>query len=299
MIHSGPPKVPQKPAQAFLGAAEIDIVAQPGPQRRPNLARLFRVDFPWVQVKDAGCAQLVARLAQRRPSDGVWQQAEIAPARRRKIAAEQAHRRQRDLDEAGLRAERAPRRLRRAVEIVHDRIDTGTVAEPLFRQDRVRPAALHSDRKGRRAIACHRDAADILQQCFAAPDVVAEFFGRLPVDAVMVRAMTSQFVAFGNDPPHQLGMPLGDPAEHEKRAADAGLGENIQQAVRVPSDPARKRVPIAAIDDPGERLDLEIILDVHREGVPTMHYGVQGVSGTVLAENVSGKAGDRARRGSR
>ena len=87
--------------------------------------------------------------------------------------------------------------------------------------------------------------------------------------------MTGQLVAFGDDPAHQLRMPLGDPAKRKKCGAHAGLGENIEKTVRVPRDPAGKDVPIAAINDPGERLDLKIILDVHGEGVLAMHCGVQ------------------------
>ena len=153
----------------------------------------------------------------------------------------------------------------------------------------MRPTALGPDRKGRRAIAGHRRAADILQQRLAAPDVVAEFRGRLLVNAIMVRAVAGQFVPIGDDAPHQLGMALGDPAEHEKRAADAGGGENIEEPVGVPDDPTRQGVPIAAIDDPGERLDLKIVLDVHREGVLTMHCGaLNGVWGAAARQSVGG-----------
>ena len=94
----------------------------------------------------------------------------------------------------GTGEKRGPRRLGRAVEIVLYRVDAGAVEVALFRQDRVGPFAAAADREGRSAIAADRHAAEVFENPLAAPHVVAKFFGRLAICALMAGAVASQLV---------------------------------------------------------------------------------------------------------
>ena len=113
--------------------------------------------------------------------------------------------------------------------------------------------AFAPDREGRRAIAAHRRAADILQQRFAAPDVVAEFRGRLLVERDMVRAVAGQFVPLGDDAPHQLRMRSATQPSVKNVPLDAGVGEHIEEPLGVPRRPGAARLSQSlAIDHPAK-----------------------------------------------
>src|SRR5205085_11189186 len=102
---------------------------------------------------------------------------------------------------------------------------------------------------------------------FAAANIRPEFVLRLLVSAMMVRSMTSELMSLANDTPHELGMTGCDPAECEKRRGDSSLSKNVEQSVGVAYHSPRLIVPITAIDDPSEGLDLKIVFDVNGEGI--------------------------------
>ncbi len=75
-------------------------------------------------------------------------------------------------------------------------------------------------------------------------------------------AVRGDLVPRRGDPLHEGRITLGHPAENEKGGLDAGLVEDLQQAVGVPLHPALDRRPARTRHDPVERADVEVILHV-------------------------------------
>ena len=90
------------------------------------------------------------------------------------------------------------------------------------------------------------------------PDLVHQF---VPV------AMAGDFVAARRDLAHQLGMPLGDPAQHEEGGPVAGGVGGVEQPVSGIGDPGGQVVPARPLDQTREVGDLEVLLQVDAEGV--------------------------------
>ena len=90
---------------------------------------------------------------------------------------------------------------------------------------------------------------------------------RLVAGALMAIAMAGQFVAAGDDAPHQVGIAFGHPAQGEEGGVDAVLGQHGQDALDVAFRPGiRAASHSRARDVRRERRDLEIVLDVDRSG---------------------------------
>ncbi len=64
------------------------------------------------------------------------------------------------------------------------------------------------------------------------------------------------------------GMASSNAAERKKGRLDLGLGQEVEQTMRVALDPRRQPLPVLAVDGRGKGFDLKIILDVdgHRAG---------------------------------
>ena len=207
------------------------------------------------------------------PKQPVRQQAEIAAAREREVAAADRHRGQRQLNKRGAGGAIGKAwRVRFAVEIVADRIGGGTVAVAFLLQHRKGPGRARAEREGGRAIAGDRDAAGILEELPRAPHVGAELRGRERVHERMAVAVAGEFVALGDDAAHQARMALGHPAEGEEGGVHAGGGETIEDARDVGIDARREPIPGGPRNDGDEGLDLEIVLHVHRHGVADGHF---------------------------
>jgi len=70
-----------------------------------------------------------------------------------------------------------------------------------------------------------------------------------------------------NDATHQSRIAFRNPSEGEECRLDVGFTENLQQAIDIPFDPARQRIPVRAGNAIGEGLNLKIILHVHGHGI--------------------------------
>ena len=87
------------------------------------------------------------------------------------------------------------------------------------------------------------------------------------MDELVVVAVAGQLVPGGDDGAHDLRVALGNPAEGEECTMDARGGELGEQPVHVGLDPARQRVPLGRVDEAGEGLNLEPILDIDRHRI--------------------------------
>src|SRR5262249_48744557 len=122
-----------------------------------------------------------------------------------------------------------------------------------------------------RAVAVDRNSADILEQRLGSGYIGAERLPRLTIGPRVVPTVARQLVARRDDAPHHRRMPLGNPAEREERRVYARAGELKQKPFDIGVDPAREIIPGGTIDTVRERLDLEVILDVHGHRVDDRH----------------------------
>jgi len=65
----------------------------------------------------------------------------------------------------------------------------------------------------------------------------------------------ADLVSGRRDPAHQLGLPLGQPSEHEERRPGITLGEQVKQALQAPINSALVPVPLF-------RLNLDTLVPV-------------------------------------
>lgn len=140
-------------------------------------------------------------------------------------------------------------------------------------QDRERPRRARPERERRRAVAGDGHAAGILQHLLGAGDVGAERLGRQRIDALVAEPVARELMAGRDDAAHEGSVPLGDPAEREEGADDAGARAQLQQPLGVGFHPSRQLVPGAAGDHIGERLDVEKILHVHGQRIDRVFAG--------------------------
>ena len=89
-------------------------------------------------------------------------------------------------------------------------------------------------------------------------------------------AVTRELVPIGYDPVNEPGIALGDPAEREERRARSVFVQQRENAVDIGLDATAHRIPLAARDVRREGGDLEVVLDVDREGVAHRHARKHG-----------------------
>src|SRR2546425_5126534 len=92
---------------------------------------------------------------------------------------------------------------------------------------------------------------------------MSELVGCLLGHAAVVPAMRGDFVAAPCDHSDEVGMPLGQPAEHEERAPHAVRGQQLQQFADTLVCATLQAGPGVSRDSTLERCHLEILLDVN------------------------------------
>src|SRR5690606_21307340 len=97
-IDAIPAEVGEQAVEPSGHAIEVQVV--PEPRLRAGLAdaRLLRIDFPWMEVEDAGLAVLAVDALDAPARNRIGQQPEVAAARGRQVAAQQPQRTGRDLE---------------------------------------------------------------------------------------------------------------------------------------------------------------------------------------------------------
>ncbi len=229
--------------------------------------RLRGVQLPWMDVeRRRRVATLRADDRGARETEG--QHAQVAAARGGQVHAEAAQCRRGHLDQRARLAVdpvgiAAAGRI--AVAAARDGEEAGVVRVALFDQDVQRPLEPRHDGKARRAEAGDLDAADLLQHVPAATDRVAELIGADRRHACVIPPVRREFVALVDDAAHQVRPALGDPAEHEERAARFVPIQQPQQAVHPHIDAALDRLPRRTRDVRLQRRDLEVLFHVHGE----------------------------------
>src|SRR5262245_34693061 len=107
-----------------------------------------------------------------------------------------------------------------------------------------------------------------LQRCARAGKVLAELRGRhLPYVAVVV-ALAGDLVTALRHAPHQLGVMIGDPAQHEEGRTDPVTVEQLERPLGVLLHPRLEAIPLSALDQLVERADLKVILQGDGQHMP-------------------------------
>ena len=88
----------------------------------------------------------------------------------------------------------------------------------------------------------------------------------------MVVAVTGDLMAGRSNRPQQLGLPLGNPPQHEKRGPHLMPFQKRQQAMRADLHPGREMLPVARGNAIGESGHMEVIFHVDGEGVQHVRF---------------------------
>src|SRR5262249_14563871 len=197
-------------------------------------------------------------------------EAEVAAAADRQVDAKNAGGADRKLrqprEPAAADAVWKPRRARTAVAVVQDRKRAGVVPESLLHQDLERPRLPRPDRKIRRAVADDRRADEVLEPTLGTADVLAKFFGRQPVDALVPIAVAGDLVTATRDRPDERRMLRRNLAEREERAARP-RAEHLQHQIDARLDAALERARAVAARPVPEDLGVEVLLDVDAQRI--------------------------------
>src|SRR5215471_19035208 len=88
------------------------------------------------------------------------------------------------------------------------------------------------------------------------------------MDHLMSVAVTGNLVPTSRDVLHERRIPLGDPTQNEEGGVGIGIVEDVEQALSGIHDAAREARPLLGSEGLGKGLDVKVLLDVEREGVP-------------------------------
>src|SRR2546426_2075 len=186
----------EQAAEARLGSAQVQAVADAREERRPRDDRLLGIDLPGVQVDDRRPALGVDALDRpaRHPER---QEAEGRAARHRAVVAGEPHRAHRELPQAGFEPGREPARAIRAVPPAREHgLEARVVADAVRAQDVESPECPGGEREARSAIAEERAGP-----AERAPDggerarqVVGELLRALPLEELVCVAVAPHLV---------------------------------------------------------------------------------------------------------
>src|SRR6185312_3465120 len=246
-VHAIKTKIVQQPLEPGYRARQVQIMSHPVFQRHTGNPWLLRIDFPWMEVKNAGGMLLPVDTTQATPEHRVRQQAEITAATAGPVAPPAVHRRDRDFEQSGMSGEKwKSRRPRHAIQVMVDRHDAGTVAVAGLVQFLVGPQRAGADRITRRAVAIHRRTGNVFQQALGTGNALAKFAAIQTGQALMAKTVACDLMAGGADVAHEGRKAFCHPAEYEERGVHAVTSKKLQNAPGVALDTDGPTRPILA-----------------------------------------------------
>ena len=164
------------PRRAF-STVEIQVMTETSFRADAVDARLGRINLPRMKIEDRRPAVDAVDAFDCPPRHGVGRQPEVATPSSRQIATQEASGRDRNLEQPFTWAIREARRLRHAIVVMLNRIDTRAISIAGLGDSVEGPEIVAADREAGRPIAHHRDASNVLKD-FARPnDVVFSSLG--------------------------------------------------------------------------------------------------------------------------
>ena len=252
-------------------------------QATEALPRLLGIHLPRMQVEAAGRTEPLL-LPQASTQQRQREQAQVAAAADRQMAAEHVPRQRRELDQfaaAALQPVRARRRRSDAVVGVAHRLDRAVEVDTGAQQFVDRPRRLVGHRPRAGAERARPFAGDAGQDVGGAPQVLGEaLLAEVRQQAVVV-AVAADLVAGRVHLAHQVGQAFGDPAEEEERRLHRAAREQVEQPPRAVAAAQREIVPAGPIDVAGHVQHLEPVLDVDRQGVHRGHRTRSCANGSI------------------
>ena len=158
------------------------------------------------------------------------------------------------------------RGIRVAVEIMGDRMRTRRIAVTCLSQCFIGPRAARIDGKTGCAIAANGGPANLFERQARTAHVFEEGGAVLIENRVVVLSMAGQFMPGIHDPTDQGRVVIGDAAEGKERPRRAAIGKYLENTVGIGFNPALMAGPVGAVDDGGERMDVEVFLHVDCQG---------------------------------
>src|SRR6185312_976007 len=267
-VHAIKTKIMQQPLEPGHRARQVQIMSHPVFQRHAGDPWLLRIDFPWMEVKNAGGLLLPVDTTQATLEHRIRQQAEITTATAGPVTPPAVHRRHRDFEQSGTSGEKwKSRRSRHAIQVMMDRHDAGAVAVASLAQFLMGPQRARANRIAGCAVAVHRRAGDVFQQVFGTGNALAKFAATQSGQALMAKTVACDLMATGADVAHERRKAFCHPAEYKERGVHFVTSKKLQDAPRVVLDTDGPARPILAPDAVLEGGHLKIVLDIHGHGV--------------------------------
>jgi hypothetical protein len=254
-------------AEPAFGVLQIDVVAKARLGTDTGNARLPGIDLPGMEIEDRRLTIPLVDLSAAASATAHRAAAEVAATAGRPVAVKEACRAHRQFQQAGAHPVREARRIRHAVVIMANRVDARTVAVTGTFETVESPEIAFANRKTRRPVAPDFLTRDIFQQLLGRSTSAEKVgFGQI-TGTLMTVAVTGQFVAIVDDPPHEMRIAFGDPAEREKGrpVCISSSISRIRSTFR--STRHSRRCPLIARNIRSERRNLEVVFDVDRQGV--------------------------------
>ena len=206
----------------------------------------FGIDLARMHIEDHRAA-FAERPAAHGADHRIGKQPQIASAEKAHGLAEHAHRGNRKfLDRARARLGGVGRECagRKAAGLVRRRENRRVVAVARFHELVEKPRRALGDGKSRRAEAAHRLSAHILQQFARRARVLVKLHGRHLVDQAVEIAVRGDLMAGGDRFANELRKALGEIADDKAGGGGVAFRQELQQAVKVPLQPALQTDPI-------------------------------------------------------
>ena len=89
----------------------------------------------------------------------------------------------------------------------------------------------------------------------------------------MRESVGREFVPLCDDPFDKGGITLRNPPQSEESPGYAGVGKKLQYPVDIAFNAAFPLIPLLSVYNPKECLDLEVILDIDRQGISGVATG--------------------------
>ena len=231
-------------------------------------SRLIGIDLPRMKIEEPGLAVLRVHTTQHPAKGAIRQQPKVPSAAAWEDCAHQSvpsslgsRGSRRVAGETGIAAPRASHTGRDG----RDRCSSCTrVPSPAGCRA---PRGSAVDGVARGAVAAHRQPREILENQLSPRHILAKLDWRELMDTRVIVAVARDLVAIGNDATQKCRVSLCDPAQDEERGLHSVGTEQIEHAVGAELDSRLARIPLCPRYRLLEGRNLEILLDVDRQGI--------------------------------
>ncbi len=233
-------------------------------------SRLFRIEFPDVEVKDERRGLLAHPLLDGVANEGVRQLSKVIAAGNRQGERAELPGRKRHLPDAPPGVFVAVDEPAEGLfgEFEAERTDTGVVCEAFLGQDIQRPEIILAERASRYTIPAHRSVRRALERVTGAAHVLTELLRGQIADRAVEVALAGDLMPTASDLGNHLGLMFADPSQDEECRLGADFIEKIEGKLGIAVHAAFETVPVIGGDDPTDRPDMTVVFQNNAQYVP-------------------------------